>query len=83
MFRLSRLEDSKIVAAMSVHCVIGRMYGDEDEEASVKYILCVCSKLCEIKLLTLRSSYFTELVDLADIIIGLLMAFIKQLHWFN
>lgn len=36
------------------------------------------SKLCEIRLATLSSSYFIELADLADITIGQLMAFVRQ-----
>lgn len=43
---------------------------DEEEVASVKHILCVCFKLCEIRLDTPGSIYFAELAYLVNITIG-------------
>lgn len=80
------------MVAISGHCAIRpiittnnicKMCWDRSEEASVKHIICVCFKLCEIRMVTLRSIYFKKLAGLADIIIGQLTAFIWHWHWFN
>ena len=95
MLMLTRHEVSQIVSFMTGHCVIGThavrlnvattdlcgRCGDEEEELSVKHILCVCSRLSEIRLDTLGSSYFAELADLADITIGQLKAFLRKSQW--
>lgn len=55
----------------------------EDEEASLKHIISVCSKLPEITLIILGFSYFTKLGDQVDISIGQLISFIRKSHWPN
>ena len=97
MLSLSRREVSKIVSIVTGHCVIGthavrlnipthdicRNCGDEEEDVSVKHLLCVCSSLSQIRRNIFGSCYFAELADLADATIGQLMAFLRQSKWFK
>ena len=74
MLSLSRREVSKIVSIVTGHCVIGthavrlnipthdicRNCGDEEEDVSVKHLLCVCSSLSQIRRNIFGSCYFAE-----------------------
>lgn len=53
------------------------IFGDDENEMSVKHILLVCSKLDGIMLPTMVFSYFEELADPPDITMASLMVFIR------
>lgn len=51
--------------AMRKYIAINDIHGCEKEETSV---ICVCSKLFEIRLATLGCTYFTVLADMTDVL---------------
>ena len=97
LLSLSKQNVSLIVSVVTGHCLIGRhaerlnvatsdlcrTCGDEEEEVSIKHLLCTCPRLWKERLNTLGSCSFMELADLEDVAIGRLLAFLRQSKWFG
>lgn len=96
LLSLSRSDASLIVSVMTGHCLIGkhamrlkapandycRSCEDEEEDESIKHLLCTCPALANRRGLILGSYFYRELSDLADVRIGKLISFLRSTNWF-